>query len=280
MNRKLGAFLGRSIGLTISVGLAVILVPLSTVTIDSGNAGVVTHFGAVQEGILPEGIHWIVPFRTGVVEMNVRIQKMEAEATASSKDLQNVRSKVALNYYLDKGKVNTIYQNLGLDYETNIIQPTIQESIKSATAQFTAEQLITARAEVKQTVFTDIQKRLAVNNIVVTDFSIVDFYFSDDFNKAIEAKQIAEQRALTAKNDLTRIQTEAKQAQAKAEGEAEAKLALARAEAEAQKLLAQSINDRVLRLRTIEKWNGVLPVSMGGGDNSFLDILGAVKKKK
>lgn len=248
--------------------------------VNSGYVGVVTHFGAVQEEILPEGMHLIVPVRTKIVPINVRVQKMEAGAAASSKDLQNVTSKVALNYFLSKERANQIYQELGIDYQQTIIEPTIQESIKSTTAMFTAEELITKRQDVKNTVFDMIKERLAVNNIIVTDFSIIDFNFSPEFNRAIEAKQIAEQRALTAKNDLARIETEAMQAIAKAKGEADAKLAMAKAEAEAQELLSKSITGEVLELRMIEKWNGVMPVSVGEGNGAYFDVVGMMKKKK
>jgi regulator of protease activity HflC (stomatin/prohibitin superfamily) len=250
----------------------------SVVIVESGHVGVVTHFGAVQAGILPEGMHFVMPIRTKVVRISVRVQKIEAEASASSKDLQIVTSRVALNYYLSKEKANIVFQELGIDYQSNIIEPTIQESIKSITSRYTAEELITRRPQVKKDVYIDIKERLAENNIVVTDFSIVDFNFSAEFNRAIEAKQIAEQKALTAKNDLTRIQTEAEQAKARAEGEAQAMLTNAKAQAEAQILLGRSLDDRVLQLKAIERWDGVMPVSMGEGNGTFID-LGAITKK-
>ena len=244
----------------------------SCTVVDSGQVGVVTHFGAVQNEILPEGMHFIMPFRTNVVQLNVRIQKVEAEATASSRDMQNVSSIVALNFYLDKANANKIYQELGLNYEDNIIHPTIQESIKSISAKYTAEELITKRQDVKQDVFKEIKERLSENNIIVSDFSIVDFNFSPEFNKAIEAKQIAEQFALTAKNDLVRVKTEAEQAEAKAEGEARSQLAVAKAQAEANELLSKSITDQILKLKAIERWDGVMPVSTSGGTLPLLNI--------
>lgn len=263
-------------------GALVIFLAFSTFhVVSSGQVGVITKFGAVQKEILPEGIHLINPIATEVVPINVRVQKIEADATASSKDLQNVTSKVALNFFLSKEKANTIFQELGLDYRITIIEPAIQESIKSATAAYTAEELITKRPDVKQDVFESIKTRLEKNNIIVTDFSIIDFNFTEEFNKAIEKKQIAEQLALTAKNDLNRIQTEAQQALAKAEGEANAKLAIAKAQAESQKLLRESLNEEILRLEAIERWNGTLPMVMGEDNgNAFFDIVGAIKAGK
>lgn len=269
-----------SIGAT---GLLFVFLIFSTFQIVTpGQVGVVTKFGAVQQEILPEGIHLINPIGTEVIAINVRIQKIEADATASSKDLQNVTSKVALNFFLSKEKANTIFQELGIDYRITIIEPAIQESIKSATAAYTAEELITKRPLVKQDVFESIKNRLEKNNIIVTDFSIIDFNFTEEFDKAIEKKQIAEQLALTAKNDLDRIKTEAEQALAKAEGEANAKLAIAKAQAESQKLLKESVNDEILQLEAIERWDGTLPLVMGEGGNSnaFFDIVGAMKNGK
>jgi regulator of protease activity HflC (stomatin/prohibitin superfamily) len=262
----------------IAAMLSLIVALNAFVIVEPGQVGVVTHFGAVQSDILGEGLHLITPMRTKIISMDTRVQKLEAEASASSKDLQVVTSKVALNYFLDKTKANEIFQSLGLNYRSSIVEPTIQETVKSATAQFTAEQLITRRPEVKDRIFQDLRDRLKRSNIIVTDFSILDFSFSREFNRAIEEKQVAEQAALRARNDLTRITTEAEQVTAKAKGEAEARLALAKAEAEAQRMLAETIDDRLLQLRAIEKWDGVMPVALGDGANgTFIDVLGAAR---
>ncbi|UZR93909.1 prohibitin family protein [Chondrinema litorale] len=288
LNKKMPSFpkkfFGNTFGKITAISSAVLIVFLLFSTfyiVNPGNVGVITKFGAVQGDILSEGIHLINPVSTKIIPINVRVQKIEADATASSKDLQNVTSKVALNFFLSKEKANTIFQELGLDYRVTIIEPAIQESIKSATAAYTAEELITKRPDVKQDVFASIKDRLEKNNIIVTDFSIIDFNFTEEFNKAIEKKQIAEQLALTAKNDLNRIQTEAQQALAKAEGEANANLAIAKAQAESQRLLKESVNNDILELQAIEKWDGTLPMVIGEGNgNAFFDIVGAMNKNK
>ncbi|MDF1662178.1 MAG: prohibitin family protein [Planctomycetota bacterium] len=275
--KKPNIFVALGIGGTFSL----LLLVFNTFTIvEPGFVGVVTHFGAVQDEMLPEGLHMVMPFRTKVMSLNTRIQKIEAGASASSKDLQIVTSKVALNFQLDPSKANIIFQNLGKEYQETIIAPTIQESVKSATAQYTAEQLITKRPEVKSSIYKSIKERLKKNNIIVNEFSIVDFSFSREFNRAIEEKQVAEQAALRAKNDLDRIKIEATQVEAKADGEAKARLAIARAESEAQKLLRETIDEKILMLRSIEKWDGVLPVSMGSdGSGTFFDVVSAAAMK-
>ena len=248
--------------------------------IHAGHVGVITHFGAVQEEILPEGLHFITPVKTKVIPINVRIQLVEDEASASSKDLQIVTSRVALNFYLSKQNANIIFQELGLDYETTIIAPTIQESVKSTIAKFNAEEVITLRPKVKQMIFEDMKERLQKNNIIVTDFSIVDFSFSTEFNRAIEEKQIAEQSALRARNDLERIKTEAEQVKVKAEGDATAKVEIAEAEAKAQELLRKTISDQIIQLRAIEKWDGKLPLYAGESGGLFLDIVDGMEAGK
>lgn len=231
--------------------------------VQPGTVGVATRFGAVQDGILPPGLHFKVPIMTKVIPVDTRVQKVEDEATASSKDLQVVTSKVALNYKIDDAKANIIYSELGPQYPRTIVEPAIQESIKSTTSKYTAEQLITQRATVKDDVFADLKTRLARTNIIATEFSIIDFNFSAEFNRAIEDKQVAEQAALRARNDLERIKTEAQQEIEKANGVAQAALTRAKAEQEAQSLLRQTLTPEILQLRAIEQWDGKLPVYNG-----------------
>ena len=266
--------------------IGVILAFLFFLIIDSyhlihpGTVGVVTHFGAVQEEILPEGLHFITPVKTKVIPIDVRIQLVEDKTSASSKDLQIVTSSVALNFYLSKTKANIIFQELGLAYKKTIIGPTIQESLKSTIAKFNAEEVITLRPKVKQMIFEDIRTRLEKNNIIVTDFSIVDFSFSSEFNRAIEEKQIAEQSALRAVNDLERIKTEAEQVEVKALGDAKAQIEIAKAEAQAQELLRKTISDQIIQLRAIEKWDGVLPLYVGESEGIFLDLVRGMKPEE
>ncbi|MEO0529734.1 MAG: prohibitin family protein [Planctomycetota bacterium] len=241
-----------------------LLASQSFVTVDAGHVGVAKRFGKVQEGVLPPGLHFKVPLITEVVPVETRIKKVDADATASSKDLQVVTSTIVLGYRIDRDKADTIYEELGTDYETRNVQPALQESIKATTAKYTAEELITKRAEVAQEMEDDLVERLSVKNIIPTDLSIIDFQFSAEFNEAIEQKQVAQQAALRASNDLEKVKIEAEQEKAKAEGIAEAALARARAEAEAQKMLRETISPELLQLRFIEAWDGKLPVYSGG----------------
>jgi len=165
-----------------------------------------------------------------------------------------VTSKIALNYHPAPDSVNKIWQEVGKDYNTRIIAPSIQEAVKATIAKFTAEELITKREEVKEQIKENLTKRLLKNFIVVDGFNIIDFSFSEAFNTAIEAKVTAEQLKLKAERDLERIRIEKEQIIAAAQGKAEA------IKIEAQALMQ---NPKVVELRWIEKWDGKVPIYWG-----------------
>ena len=246
--------------------------------VDAGNLGVVTKWGEIQDTALQEGIHFRTPVKTQIINISTRVHKMEASATASSKDLQVVSTKIALNYRLDALKIVEIFRNIGtrMVVENTIVDPALQESLKKATAQYTAEELITKRQQVKETLGDSITRTLAKSDVLVTELSITDFQFDAQYQQAVEAKQVAEQRALTARNDLARSKVEAEQAEAKARGQANAMLARAEAEAKAQELLRKTISPEIVYLRAVEKWDGKQPTIVGEG-GAILD-LGAIKK--
>ena len=229
--------------------------------VGAGERGVVfSKFGGVQEGVLGEGLRFKIPFIQTIIPVDVRIQKSETDASASSKDLQTVHSRIALNYHIAPDLASQVYQQVGTLFKERLIDPSVQEAVKAATAQFTAEELITRRGEVSTLIKEMLAERLVPRNIVVDEFNIVDFNFSEVFNMAIEAKQTAEQQALKAQRDLERIKIEAEQ-----------KITEAQAEAESQRLQRETITETILRLRAIEKWNGVLP-QVTSGAIPFVDL--------
>lgn len=236
--------------------------------ISPGHRGVVIQLGAVKQAPMNEGFNWKIPLIQNVEEVNVQTQKTEATAAAASKDMQNIVTKIAVNFNPSPASISKLYQTVGLDYGSKIIDPAVHEVVKAVTARYTAEELITKR----QIVATEIQQllstRLAKSDIIVTAISIVDFQFSKEFNNAIEAKQTAEQLALKAKWDLNRIKVEAEQ-----------KVAAAQAEADALRAQKEQVTPELIQLRQIEvqkaaveKWNGVLPTTSAGGAVPFLNI--------
>jgi len=251
--------------------IAIFALVNATTVVDAGTRGVVKTFGEVT-GVFGEGLHFRAPFVTEVVPVDVKTQRLTSESSAASRDLQIVTTQVVLNYRVDPDSVATLVREIGVDYEAKIIDPAIQESVKAATAQFTAENLITQRPLVSDSIRQVLNERLTPRGIIVEEVSITEFNFSEEFSRAIEAKQVAEQDALRAERELRRAQIEAQQQVARAEAEAEARLQIARAEAEALRLQREVISPELLQLRFIERWNGILPRFMSG-DSGLLPLI-------
>ena len=230
------------------------------VIVNPGHRGVLIQMGAVQETVLGEGLRFKMPFIQRVVHMNVQVQKLESQQSASSRDLQVITTTCAVNYHLEPTSVNRLYQEIGLNYAERIVNPAISESLKAVTAQYTAEELISRRSEVGMNIKDVLTEKLASYYIVLDEVNLTEFTFSDEFNAAIEQKQIAEQQALKASLDLQRIEIEAQQ-----------KVEQAKAEAESLRLQRQEVTADLIELRKIEaqmeairKWDGHLPTVTGG----------------
>jgi regulator of protease activity HflC (stomatin/prohibitin superfamily) len=230
--------------------IVIVLVSMGLATfspVGTGEVGVVTRFGQVTGRELGEGFNFKAPWEK-VTIYTVRVQKDQAQAEAATNDLQQVSSTLALNFHLDRGRISDIHRNIGPEYLDRIVSPAVQEVFKSASAKFTAAQLITNRADVKNDVVTNLKTRLEPRGIMVDDLSIVDFQFSPDFAKAIEQKQVAQQNA----------------------ERAEFTLAQAQKDAEAQAAQKESLTPDILQKMAIEKWDGHLPTYLG--QNSVFGI--------
>jgi len=236
--------------------------------VSPGYVGVKVRLGTALDQPLGEGIHFVVPFITGVEIIDTRIQRCEVAGNeAASKDLQVVTSSMVVNYHIVKDEAVKLYRQIGMSFENVIIAPSVQETFKAATAEFTAESLITQRQKVSEIIRKSLQERLEPFGIMIDQVNITNFSFSAEFDKAIEAKVTAEQKALQAENELKRFEFEAKQAVAKAEGEAEALIAKAKAEAEGLKLKLEYAKPEMILLNAVEKWDGKLPVTMLGTES-------------
>lgn len=271
--------------ITLSViGILILITIISSITIvPPGHTGVVVHLGNVSDSILNEGVHLKAPFITQVVDVSNKVQLLEADAGAVSKDLQSVRSKVAINYRLVSDFSASMYQNVGLDYETILIAPAAQESIKAATARYTAENLIGQRDVVGDEIKTSLENKLNSYGIYIEKFSIVNFDFSEEYDNAIELKQIAEQDKLRAETEKARRTVEAEAAAAEktiaAQAEAEAILAKADAQAEANKKISESIDQNVLYFNQIERWDGIMPKVVGEGGGFIFNMEDSISKE-
>ncbi len=240
----------------------------SFIIITPGEAGVLSILGKAQDGALLEGFHWKPPFVSTVDVYDVTVQKFEVPAQSSTKDLQELSASFAINFRLDPTQVVEIRRKQGTlqNIVSKIIAPQTQESFKIAAARRTVEEAITKRDELKQDFDMALGERLEKYGILVLDTSVVDLTFSTEFSKAVEEKQIAEQRAQRA----VYVAQEAAQ-------EAEANVNRAKGQAEAQRLLRETLTPELLQKQAIEKWDGKFPTVMGGNNTLPLINLDAAK---
>jgi len=243
--------------------LALVLIGNCFTVVAAGHTGVVVTLGSVREGVLQEGLHVKIPFIQEVVSIDNRIVKLEVETEAFSKDLQTVTTTLAINYRVDTAKSNSIYKNIGANYETVLVVPAVNEVLKATTAMYTAEESVTNRALISDGLVNGLNEKLNDIGLYVTDVNIVNFDFSEAFITAIEEKQVAQQKLLKA-------ETEKQTAITNAEAEAEATRIRAAGEAEANEKLSKSISKEIIEYKKVEKWNGILPKVTSG--NAFLSI--------
>lgn len=236
------------------VGIIALIAFAPFTVVGAGQRGVVMNFGQVQDRVLEEGIHWRTPIVQSVKKVDVRVQKQDVKAEAASSDLQDVSMEVVVNYRIDPTKVNAVYQKIGDNQEVfdRIIAPNTNEVVKAATAKYTAENIIKERSELKKLIDEALMIRLADYGIILDDVSLTNIDFSAEFNAAIEAKQVAEQRSQEA--EFRALQ---------AEKDAQAAINKAKGESEAQRLQEQTLTPLLVQKLWIEKWDGVLPKFTG-----------------
>lgn len=265
-NQKGNVMLGIITGGVVFIAITIFA---SITTVPTGYVGVKTRFGQVQDDTIQEGLNFKLPFIENIAKVDCKMQKIEYEMEASSKDLQKINAiKIVVNYGVDKQKANILYREIGKDFNSIVIEPAIYETIKSAIANYTAEELVTKRQEVSNLAQKTLTNKLQEKGINITSLSIVDLSFSEEFDQAIEKKQVVEQQTQQAKYELE-----------KAKVENEKKIENARAEAEVMKQQNQEITDKTLELKRlevqqklIEKWNGQLPTTSLGDNIPMLNI--------
>jgi prohibitin 2 len=258
----------------ITVVVIIVVMFESVVVVEAGHRGVVLYVGAVENRVLGEGIHFIIPFAEQVVPLEVRTLKFQVDSTAASNDLQEVQTTIALNYHISPSQANIIYQQLGADYADRIIAPTIQESVKASVAKFNAEELITKRATAKAVIADTIANTLSARNIVVETVFITDFKFSPAFASQIESKVVAFQKYLTEQNNLKAVQVVANQTVVQANATARSNVAKAGGESQAIKIITVQLRQspEYLKWLSINRWNGQLPYALGSGAIPFFQL--------
>ena len=270
-NQQIGNW--QSLVAGIVTALLIILSINSFVIVNPGEAGVLSILGKARDGALLEGFHIRPPFISTVDIYDVTVQKYEIPAQSSTKDLQELTAKFAINFRIDPTQAVEIRRKQGTlqNIVTKIIAPQTQESFKIAAARRTVEESITRRSELKEDFDNALGQRLDKYGIIVLDTSVIDLTFSPEFARAVEEKQIAEQRAQRA----VYVAQEAEQ-------EAQAEVNRAKGKAEAQRLLAETLKaqggELVLQKEAIEAWKiggAQMPrvLVMGGSENSSVPFI-------
>lgn len=231
------------ITLAVSGFIGLLLLIMSMTTIDVGERGLVIGFGQTK-GVLTQGFHMVNPFYS-VEKFNIRNNKYEATAASASADLQQAQVSVAVNYNIDETKIVDIYTNYGINYMDRIFVQNVQEAVKSSSAKYTASELITKREQFKADVKSKLQE-MTSNVVVITDVAVTNVDFSDSFDAAVESKVKAEQEALQAKATLEKSKLESEAIRIQAEA------------------IKNSGGAEYVQLRAIEKWNGIMPTTVGG----------------
>lgn len=256
---------------------------LSITVIQAGHTGVITTFGKVSTNVLQEGMHIKAPWQK-ITKIDNRIVKLTVDTDGSTKDLQVVNTELAVNYRVDAAKSYYIIKNVGRTYEDTLVVPATNEVLKAVMAKYSAEECITNRASLSSEIIESINDKLNKQGIFVEDINIVNFNFSEELNTAIEAKQVAEQNKLKAETEKEQTIIEAQAAAEKitiaAKANADATLIEAKASAEANKLLNQSLSNKVINYNAVQKWNGELPKVSGSNGTfvNFSDLAGKSEK--
>lgn len=229
------------------IGLVILVTVLSSFqTIRSGEVGLKVRFGKIVSTQLNEGFNFKIPYIEDIVIVNIKVQKIELITESSSKDLQTIQTNIAVNYRIESDRASELYRTVGNQYESVVLDPAIKESIKATIAKYTAAEIITARSEVSQKCMEELQAKVEKYGIIIDNFNITNLSFSQEYTKAIEDKQVAEQKL------------------EKAKLEAEAKLVEAEATKKANDLMKQSLTDNLIQKEFIEKWDGKLPTTYAG----------------
>jgi regulator of protease activity HflC (stomatin/prohibitin superfamily) len=224
-------------------------------TVQTGHRGVKTHFGQVIGEPLTEGLYFVNPFTTDIHQMDTRVLVWTANTEAYTKDVQEAKISFTLNYQLEQSEAANVYRTVGEDWSAKLVGQVIQQRIKEVAGQWDAVDLISHRQEADAQAAKTIVEGLAPKHVIVTGFAITDIQFSENFNKAVEAKVVAQQRALEEQNKTAQIEQQAKQ-----------RVIAATAEAQSMKIRADALaqNPKLVQWEAVQKWDGKLPVNLYG----------------
>jgi len=256
----------RTIGILIILLIIFIFLWSSFALVPAGHRGVVLWWGSVEKRVMGEGLNFKVPMAERVIKVDVRVQPHPfKEIDAASKEYQMVKLTGMMNFHIDPSFVNDLYQKVGLDFANKVIDPAFNDFVKEVVPIYQITEILPKREEVRKRAMIKLGENLARYHIVVDDIYFANIRFSPEYEKAVEAKQVAQQQVETQRQVLFQREIEAQQKVATAKGEAESILVVAQGQAKANEALSRSISPILVQYKTIEKWNGILPQVSGGG---------------
>lgn len=282
---------GHMIGSFVALIVALILAFSMIKTVPTGYTGILTTFGKVEPNTVSAGVHVIAPWQK-IVKLDNRTQKVSVETDTFSKDIQQVKVSLAVNFCIDQATAQELYKTVGVNYYDSVVLPRILENVKAVVAEYSAENLVAKRGELSDEILTRLTDDAAAYGINIISISVEDIDFTDEFTDAVERKQVATQNKLAAETEQAQKTMEEQaaadraviSAKAKAEQDviaanaelevtkiqAEAALYAGEKEAEMNKRIAESLTPNLVKYYYIKQWEGVLPKTVLGEDNSFM----------
>lgn len=282
-----GHIIGSVVGLIVAIILAFSMIK----TVPTGYTGILTTFGKVEPNTVSAGVHVIAPWQK-IVKLDNRTQKVSVETDTFSKDIQQVKVSLAVNFCIDQATAQELYKTVGVNYYESVVLPRILENVKAVVAEYSAENLVAKRGELSDEILTRLTDDAAAYGINIISISVEDIDFTDEFTDAVERKQVASQNKLAAETEQAQKTMEEQaaadraviSAKAKAEQDviaanaelevtkiqAEAALYAGEKEAEMNKRIAESLTPNLVKYYYIKQWEGVLPKTVLGEDNSFM----------
>jgi regulator of protease activity HflC (stomatin/prohibitin superfamily) len=262
------------VGATVGAVITIIGLAGPFVEVPAGNVGVVTNFGQVQTVTLEPGLHLVIPVYQRVTNVDTRVQPHQfQEIDAASKELQTVRLTGVMNYHIDGQFASDLFQRVGTDFAAKIIDPAFNDFIKTVVPDYSVNDILAKRDEIRSLAKQQLAANLAQYHIIVDDIYIANIAFSDSFQQAIEAKQVAQQQVQTEQQILAQKQIQAQQAVAAAKGQADATVTLADGQAKANALLSASLTDEILQYQYIQKLTDKITVMLlPSGNGTIFDL--------
>ncbi len=256
----------RTIGIFIILVVLFILAWGTFVIVPAGNRGIVLWWGSVEKRVMGEGLNFKVPIAERVVKIDVKVRPHPfKEIDAASKEYQMVKLTGMMNFHIDPAYVNDLYQKVGLDFADKVIDPAFNDFVKEVVPNYPITEILPKREEIRKRAMLKLGDNLARYHVIVDDIYFANIRFTPEYEKAIEAKQVAQQQVETQRQILAQREIEAQQKVATAKGEAESILVVAQGQAKANDALSRSITSILVQYKSIEKWNGILPQVSGGG---------------